>query len=219
MNLPGNWISTWSETPLVKALAWTLLHFVWEAALIALLLAAVLYGSRPARARARYAAACLALIAMPLSFGLTVARELSAPRMVQSGPLRLIQPDALDSLAPITAAPEAAASPLWRWAVPVWLAGVLLFYVRSLGGWFAVQRLRRTGVVAAGAEWQARLHVLRARLGVARAVALVESCLVDVPVVIGFLRPVILAPVGLLSSITRWKADHLSPGTCHTDDL
>ena len=178
MNLPGNWISTWSETPLVKALAWTLLHFLWEAALIALLLAALLYLCRLSPARGRYAAACLALIAMPLSFGLTVtwelSAELSAPRMAHSGPLRLIQPDALDSPAPITAAPEAAASPLWRWAVPVWLAGVLLFYVRSLGGWFAVQRLRRTGVVAAGAEWQARLHVLRSRLGVARAVALVE---------------------------------------------
>ena len=200
-NWMSNWLSNWSDTPLAKALGWTLLHFVWEGALIALVLAAVLYLGRPAPARARYAAACLALVAMPLSFGLTVARELSAPHIASRGPVRLRQLDrALDSPVP-TPAHETTASKVWRWAVPVWLAGVLLFYVRSLGGWFAVQRLRRTGVVAAGAEWQARLHVLRSRSGVARAVALVESCLVDVPVVIGFLRPVILAPVGLLTGL------------------
>jgi GWxTD domain-containing protein len=200
-NWMSNWMSNWSDAPLAKALGWTLLHFVWEGALIALVLASVLYFCRPAQARVRYAVACLALIAMPLSFGLTVARELSSPHIASRGPLQLRQLDqALDSPILIPAA-QAAASPVWRWAVPVWLAGVLLFYVRSLGGWFAVQRLRRTGVVAAGAEWQARLHVLRSRLGVVRAVTLVESCLAEVPVVIGFLRPVILAPVGLLAGL------------------
>ena len=101
---------------MVKALGWTLLHFVWEAALIALLLAAMLFVYRPAPARLRYAAASLALMAMPLIFGLTLTRELSAPPAVRTGPLRLLsQPDAPD--APVhTRAAQQDASPVWRWA-------------------------------------------------------------------------------------------------------
>jgi GWxTD domain-containing protein len=61
--------------------------------------------------------------------------------------------------------------------------------------------LRRTGVVPAPGEWQARLRSLRQRLQVSRPVALMESCLAEAPVVIGFLRPVILLPIGLLTGL------------------
>src|ERR1017187_4886797 len=39
------------------------------------------------------------------------------------------------------------------------------------------------------------------RLRLSKPVALLETCLADVPVVIGYLRPVILAPVGLLAGM------------------
>ena len=49
--------------------------------------------------------------------------------------------------------------------------------------------------------WQERLDRLGARLRLSRPVALLESCLAEVPVVIGYLRPVILMPVGLLAGL------------------
>ncbi len=62
---------TWAQASVAKALGWTLVHFVWEGAAIALALAAALCVVRSSRAR--YAAACLAMLGMPLAaFGLTL---------------------------------------------------------------------------------------------------------------------------------------------------
>src|SRR5205807_2321537 len=71
----------------------------------------------------------------------------------------------------------------------------------SLASWMMARRLRRRGVCRAPDLWQQRLDQLGARLRLSRPVALLESCLADVPVVIGYLRPVILMPVGLLAGL------------------
>jgi GWxTD domain-containing protein len=81
------------------------------------------------------------------------------------------------------------------------MAGVLVFYVRTAGGWLAAQRLRGRGTMPAPEEWQKRLRALAARLRLTRPVILLESCLAETPVVIGFLRPAILIPAGLITGI------------------
>jgi beta-lactamase regulating signal transducer with metallopeptidase domain len=63
-------------------------------------------------------------------------------------------------------------------------------------------RLRRVAVIPAGAGKQAIACRLAARLGIRRPVALLESALVDVPSVVGWFRPVILAPASALSGLT-----------------
>jgi hypothetical protein len=50
-------------------------------------------------------------------------------------------------------------------------------------------------------EWQEKLHSLGRSLAVKQTVRLFESGLVKVPVAIGFFRPVILLPLGLLSNL------------------
>jgi hypothetical protein len=52
------------------------------------------------------------------------------------------------------------------------------------------------------AAWLETLNDLRLRLGVSRPVRLLKSALVEVPTVIGWLRPVILVPAAALSGLT-----------------
>ena len=73
-------IAAWLHTPLAQAIGWALLHFIWEGAALALLLAAWLCLVRPASARRRYGAACVVLLAMPLAFAITLALELPDPQ-------------------------------------------------------------------------------------------------------------------------------------------
>src|SRR5664279_2306398 len=75
MTLLENWVAM----PAAKALGWTLFHSLWEGAMVALVLAAVLWAVRPSHVR--YAAACLAMLAMLAGFGLTFARALDQQRM------------------------------------------------------------------------------------------------------------------------------------------
>ena len=204
-------LQTWVQTPAAKALGWTLFHSLWEGAIIALVLATALWAIRSARVR--HAVACLALSAMLASFGLTLGRL-------------ILQQEIKDSAAGIRGLPQAAsgleaqwqavktetelrAADLLPWLAPLWMAGVLIFYLRGLASWMVARRLRSRGVCRAPDLWQQRLDQLGAHLRLSRPVALFESCLADVPVVIGYLRPVILMPVGLLAGLPAGQLESI----------
>lgn len=71
-------VSVITTSPVLQALGWTLLHFFWQGAIVALLLACVL-GVLPSNARLRYAAGCAAMAlmaALPLiTFGILLAKS------------------------------------------------------------------------------------------------------------------------------------------------
>jgi GWxTD domain-containing protein len=56
-------------------------------------------------------------------------------------------------------------------------------------------------VCCAPEHWQKEIERLSARLRVSKPVQILESCLADVPVVVGHIRPVILMPIGLLAGL------------------
>jgi GWxTD domain-containing protein len=191
----------WVHTPAAGALGWTLVHFIWEGAVVALVAAVVLWLARSSRVR--YAAACLALAAMLVSFGFTWAYEASGqpayPKLA-----RLDIPPAPERSGPDGGglpSPGLGISALLAWLAPLWIGGVAFFQLRAAAGWIGVRRLRRRGVCGAEDAWQWRLNDLAARLRVARPVRLLESCLAEVPVVIGWLRPAILMPLGLMAGM------------------
>ena len=70
-----------------------------------------------------------------------------------------------------------------------------------LGGWIHLRRLCRCGTSPAPEATQQMLGHLLDRLRVGHAVQLLESTLVKVPTVIGWLRPVILLPAGILAEM------------------
>src|SRR6185436_15262546 len=87
------------------------------------------------------------------------------------------------------------------WVVVVWLAGAVVFWIRLVGGWVVAARMRSMLVRRAPPEWQEALHDLGARIGLSRPVRLLVSALVQVPTVVGWLRPVVLVPVGAFSGL------------------
>ncbi|MCY2963350.1 MAG: M56 family metallopeptidase, partial [Planctomycetota bacterium] len=98
---------------------------------------------------------------------------------------------------------------LLPWIVAVWLIGVALLSTRLCAAWFAMRRLRHRGTRAVESEWQKRLAELAARVAVSRPVRLLESTLVEVPTVIGWLRPVVLLPVSALTGLSRRQLESL----------
>ncbi len=193
-------LEIWLQTPLAAAIGWTLFHSLWQGAIIAIVLAVTLATTRSAHAR--YLAACLAMCAIIVCFGVTLLELM--PR--HQSPVAIRNSIALGwnnrvDLPDIAQAPMRRVADLLPWLVPFWMAGVVLFYLRHLASWAVARRLRQRGVCAAPDFWQERLRVLAGRLRLSHPVGLLESCLAPVPVVIGHLRPVILMPVGLLTGL------------------
>ena len=98
-------------------------------------------------------------------------------------------------------------APCVPWIVLLWAAGVGALSFWHVGGYIVVRRLQRRGVLPAPAWLAQQVDQLRVRLGIARPVRLLQSILVDVPVVVGWLRPVILTPAAALTELSPQALD------------
>lgn len=212
----------------IERLGWTLVHFVWQAAVVALLLAVALRLLRRRNANARYIVSCLALLlAVALPLVTLPLIEVSRP-VAEAGPILNPQPAEVTPvevieladlpLEPLDAAlleaPERTNRTPWTqriattfepalpWLVLGWLLGVFGLSAWHLGGWAQLQRMKRRMVRDVAEPLRAALADLSNRLGVRRTVGLLESALVEVPTVVGWLKPVILLPASALSGLT-----------------
>ncbi len=192
----------WIHSGVARALGLALAHFLWEGAAIAAILVVALAISRGSSARLRYALACAALAAMPIAFGVTFAVSLPPSPARTIIPIPLPEPSHVrfENIAPAPPEPWKVSS-LVGWAAPLWLAGVAGLLLYRFASWIAAQRLRRRGTCSAPKEWSRYVAALAAQLNISRPVALLESYLAEVPMVIGYLRPVILAPIGMLAGL------------------
>jgi beta-lactamase regulating signal transducer with metallopeptidase domain len=201
---------------LTNALGWTLLHFVWQGALIALLLAGALAMLRQAGSAIRYVVSCAAMLLMPICAAATFLElrfagtlpEHSAPRLtmptITGFPAQVHGMDAVASAG--TVMDIAAWFPALVWA---WFAGVVALSIRSVGGWAVAERFARRHTSRAEAVWEERLAALAARLSISKPVRLAVSGLAQVPAVVGWLRPIVLVPASVFTGLTAEQIDAL----------
>ena len=213
-----NAIQFLSSQPWVERLGWTLVHFLWQGAGISALYAIARRVTRSSSPNTRYILACVALAAMAAAPLVTwnllrpsepapVAAHL-AGRVASAAPAVIITLPASVS-ATIS---DASAGQFFSWVVVIWLAGAAAFWVRLMGGWAVAARMRSTLVRPAPPQWRRILGELGARIGLSRPVRLLVSALVEVPTVVGWLRPVVLVPVGALAGL---PAEHMEALLIH----
>lgn len=207
----------------LATLGQTALQFLWEGTIIALALrfALRLGGNHPPT---RYALACMALLVLcvaPVKTFWDLDHHISAaPTDARTTSERaLLDTPALDRGRLLTSV--SASTSLQRLVIDretfgwfptafsllgcLWLAGAFILSLKLAGGLAAGRRLQLSGVLAAP-DLQRRLLALARALGVRTSVRLLQSGHVDVPIVIGWLRPVVLLPVG---AVTGLRVDQL----------
>lgn len=175
-----------------RDLCWTLIHFLWQGLFLAALLHTILPFCRSAIARHNCALAILGLMALA-----PFATFLSIHDLANSGGL---------ATGPI---PASAAAPWIDWLVALWLAGITALSLRALAGWYLVLSLKRRDTFALPADLLQRCHGLQRRLAVAWPVRFLLSRRIDVPMVIGWLRPVVLIPVSAIAGLPPQQLDAL----------
>jgi beta-lactamase regulating signal transducer with metallopeptidase domain len=220
-------IETLLRQPAAEAVGWALLQFVWQGAAVGALTALALLALRRSASDVRYVVASIGLalmLTLPVVSGVQkfqslrdepVAAEVAPPAggaIVSARTRELSRPSAIASLnvASTTGAPASLlerlqsvrVEPLLPTLILIWLIGVSLLSLRLLTGWLWVQRLKTHGVSAADESCRRMTARLSRRLHISRAITLLESTLVDVPTVIGFMKPVILLPASVLGGLT-----------------
>jgi beta-lactamase regulating signal transducer with metallopeptidase domain len=196
----------------VQALGWSLLHFLWQGAALALVLASLNVMLRRAAPAVRYRLAALTLLLMVLLPAVTFWRArmtagVGAERQphalgATAGPASLADPLPAGRVSPLDARLGRRIEPLLPFLVALWGAGVVLVSLRSIGGWAVAQRFRRTGLTSAAPAIEELALQLARRLRVSAPVRLCQSALVQVPTVIGALRPMILLPACAVTGLS-----------------
>lgn len=207
--------------PAVQAVGWALLQFVWQGTVIGLAAAAALAALRRSAPDVRYLVGTVALAVMLTLPVVTALQRYSVitthpaadaiAATPASGSHIETAPDATvarsTTTAVVPAAPAATQSAILRperllpMVMIVWLAGVTVLSLRLFTGWLWIRRMRTHGVVPADPSWDRIVQRLARQLHISRTIALLESMLVDVPTVIGWLTPVVLLPVSAIGGL------------------
>ncbi len=188
----------WMTTTLVQHIGLTLVHSVWQGLLIGLLFAASMAITRPARAATRYnlAVATLATLAVLPVITFCWLVSLSKPGSVTDQ-----ASGGVETLAIMVQQEASTAAGLLTWVVAFWLAGVIMLSLRLLIGWRYLNKLRLSADRIACAHMEPALARLRNKFGIARPVHVAASKLIHSPLVIGWLRPLILFPPALVNQL------------------
>ncbi|MFI4921926.1 MAG: M56 family metallopeptidase, partial [Gammaproteobacteria bacterium] len=197
-------LDTLLSTPLAYNLGWTLVHFLWQGALVGAIYACMRFVLRDSEPQSRYWLSLGTLVVLAALPVFTFIHLLANPQalpdiagVAQSAHALRMAPEAS-----LFAALREFLHPIVPWTVPAWCAGVALMALRSYAGWRKTHSLTRDGAQDAPAEWQDTLVDLAMRVGVRVHVRLMIAAKVAVPCVVGWMKPVILLPPAALTGLS-----------------
>jgi beta-lactamase regulating signal transducer with metallopeptidase domain/predicted HAD superfamily phosphohydrolase YqeG len=208
-------LAEWFSSELLRPLGLALLHFLWQGAALGAL--AALAMSLAKRASARYligVAVMFAMAASPIATFTFLQRQTLS--VDSAAPTAIVdsQQISVTQIAHRTSVQRQLDSQTalsqqnsYSLLVEAWFLGVLLFSVRTAGGVLVLERLRRREAVVVCDKLLQRCISVQRRMGLHRVIRYCESLQLDVPAVIGWLRPVVLLPFSALSGLSEMQLE------------
>ena len=208
-----NWLYDFLSENFVHALGWTVLHSLWQGLIIGLVLSLILMNAPTKSAENRYRLSFAALLLIGVSSVVTfvfmwekateTGENSDLEALILRGPISeniLLAPTFFEKFtlffnenAPIIAL--------------MWLLGVVFFSIRLMGGLIFIQELRTRQLVYLQSDWQNRVNIFKNKLKISRAVGIAESALIAVPMTLGWLKPLILLPIGTINKMTTGEVE------------
>lgn len=201
-----------------NAIGWTIFHSLWQGVLISIILGISILLVDKKSARFRYALAAFSMLLMFISSVITFSKVYQQEPTSFSAKANtfIVYQNMLDESQTAGAAQNKTDSffqslkniqkyfenylPL---IVTVWLAGLLIFAIRFLGGIFYIHRLKTRGIRPVGLELESQIRQMSDKINFERPINIFESVLVHVPITIGYLKPVILMPLGIIGGLPQ----------------
>jgi beta-lactamase regulating signal transducer with metallopeptidase domain len=187
--------------PLLKALGWALLNSLWQMAALWLLYNLIIAIFRNAAASIRHG---LALLLLSIGAGWTGVTFLAAALFPDNGNAAW-----LSFLSP------GHSTPAWFWQTSRSFMDTVLSYgstlyllilsgllIRYSSHYWHTAKLTRKGLAAMPAEFRVFVNATALQLNIGKPVRTWLSSLIDVPLTLGFLKPVILLPVAMISQLS-----------------
>lgn len=202
--------------PLATKLGLVCFHTIWQGIMVSALLSLVLRTiprNSIATVNARYLFATLALISLPVMSIITFLIIEAEPRQ-----FAVMRQPTIDATVAGAGNPSTRLLLLPEWSTfriepwspfisLLWGAGATLAALRMAIGWVMTRRLVNRAMSFSENHLQVRVQQLCQMLGIRSVVRLLLSDTIDSPVVVGWIRPVILWPVSAVVGISPSAID------------
>ncbi|RJP60662.1 MAG: hypothetical protein C4543_04910 [Ignavibacteriales bacterium] len=206
----------------INAFGWMMLHSIWQGALVAIILSIVFLFLNNKSAQLRYLVAVGAILfftAMTIrtfvDYYNNPTQKIEQNNLVQSN---AEEPQILNSSISTFENEESIYSQIlfatqlyFNQHLPIivalYLMGVLFFSLKLMGGFLYSQRIKHHRTNEPDENLTNIVNRFGKQIKIKQKVKLLESALVKVPVTIGYLKPVILFPIGLLSGMSSTQVE------------
>lgn len=186
----------------LQAICRTFLHSLWQGVIAAALAGIILWATRHSSARTRYNLLGSLLLLTLLASGITFYTEL---RPTAAAIADITGTEIVTASAVLPSRPGEQVINYINthadWFMLIWAIIFLVKCFRLAGGLYHIRQIRRVQVQPVPMAWQDTLKRLSHSLKIRKAVQLLESGIAKTPLTIGFFKPVIFLPLGLLTQL------------------
>lgn len=207
--------------PAYYAIAWTVIHAIWQVALVVLLTAGSQAAIKNMTSTMRYA---IWVSSLALILGGSVATfmyyyNLDPSLLLLDDTSQISVAAASETDLTSTLTVSGAQDPFTMGAVVsyvnehilfivmLWLVGMVIALIRLLGNIGYVEYLKSKFNFPVDPYWEELLQSLKTKMGIGKNVQLLESALVMSPMVIGHLKPVIFFPMGAINRLSAQEVE------------
>lgn len=200
-------------TDLIQAFGWTILHSFWQGCCVFFCLRIVLWLWPQAGPSIKYHLSFLSLTGIAGWFGATFLTQLKSIREASEAVVTVAGAGMPAMPVPLafasTPAPDEGLKAVFPGMeayfpllVAIYVVGVTLMTIRLCVDLAQLKTLRKQGLSSLGSVWEEHLGALTRKMGIGKRVGLFISVNLQVPVMIGFIRPVILLPAAMVNNLS-----------------
>ncbi|RZK60603.1 MAG: peptidase M56 [Pedobacter sp.] len=186
---------------LVKAIGWSILHSLWQGAIIYAILFIALMAWPKTNARVKHNFAFGSLVLMLISFCVTFMSLFELP--IEGAPIKniVVNQIAFQDLTHLSGSFNIKTEAYFPVIVFVYLIGISFQLIVLLSGYQKLKQLKQASILAVPAEWKAIFELTLSQLKINKTVKFYLSAKVNVPLVVGYFKPVVLFPVVLATQL------------------
>lgn len=191
------------DTEISKTIGLTIIHSLWQGVVIGLILMLCLQLIRKKSAKLKYLLGTSGMFLL-LLVSIVTFMVLLPDQGVESSKSNLILSNISAESGNIYTSSEVYITNLNTYlpfVVIVWFLGIVLFSAKLTGAYFYTIRIKKRSVRNVSDTWRVRFEILRLKLHVSKSVKFLQSAYVSVPMVIGYLKPVVLIPVSMFAGV------------------
>jgi beta-lactamase regulating signal transducer with metallopeptidase domain len=199
-------LTSFLGTNVSYALGWTIIHSLWQVSLLALIMSGVHKIYQHKASELKYNVSLISIILSSVGSVVTfiiyymdVSSATAAEAMVSTSFEKTATTQSYVSI--IESINNAFTNNLHH-INTIWIVGAILFSLKFVLSFGYIKYIKSTATKLISPPVQKLLVTTKANIGVKRAVRILESAKINVPMVLGHAKPIILFPIGMINMLT-----------------